>query len=705
MLSSQLPALQSNELVQQWLANSMFQRDMPKLHRLSAHGKQFRTTIPSPHTHTKVRDETKINSPIHDEHEDKVFVSIESPRSQHRVPSYSRLIAQVNIRQPTSILPQNERHREKSTGIQLDQGCLDPSEKYGRRQRNKTKDDRYELKEPTSRQQARISKRRNHHKPSATLKEDFHAPNVYAKRLTLKPTLGPGIFAKGKASLPTEMQGLPDLTFSEMRFLGKQRHDNGRRQIVHPHSHVLKRAKTTPSEEISRFFSRSGEGDASPNSERLTPARATEDDASRAQVTEVFARKDDALGENSCTRSIASQPVTSTNVISWSVSPSRHRHCPKGEQQQWTSIPAASLHAARFQSRASHYGAPITPTVHPMSSASNSLFRQHTDYVLMSDVKKWSQQNKQYLSLDDLKRLATRTGRHETVFCEDKDHCRDSKPYLPSVGSELANGCTYRLELTGNEIDIRNRFSGSSASRPLENKGRGGAEHRIQRALSRHSSELWMGQSGPFRPPSSNSHGDHVESCWLKDPTPNVLTTNANASAQRLLVPLNQGPPISQSSDGMFHALGHENRVEKSHLDDIYDDTDSRNAPEHDLDSLDQFDIQLLGIDCSGDAVSTKLVNGSEMAVYEPSSVKDFHSNVDLSDNPGSPKVDNTHDSSSDRTVNGRYLEEGVLMRSPNHWPMSMSHPLGNAVGLISYTLDEPSEEVFTGLSRPHVLY
>lgn len=699
MLSTRLPALQSNELVQQWLANSMFQRDMPELHRPSAQGERLRTTIPSPHTTTQVRDKTKRNFPIQDadEDENEVFAAIESPRSQHKVPSYSRLIDQVNIRHPASVLPPNERQREKSTDIQSDQGCLDPGEKYARRQRNKTKDTRYELKKQTSKPHAKVSKRSNHQRPSTTLKEDFHAPNVHAKRLTLKPTLGPGIFAKGKASLPTEMHGLPDLTFSEMRFLGKQRHDNGSRQIVHPHSHVLKRAKTTPSEEISRFFSRSGEGDASP----MPPARAIQDDAGHARVTEAFAQKNDTLEENSHTRSIG----TSTDVISCSVSPSPHSHCPGGEQQQWKAIPAESLHATGFHSRASHDGAPITPTIHPMSSASNGLFRQHTDHVLMSDVKKWSQQDKQYLSLDDLKRLAMRTGRHATVFCKDKAHCRDGKPYPPSMGSEVANGYTHRLELTGTEIDVRSRCSEISASKPIGTKGWGGAEYHVPSALSRHSSEFWMGQPGPFRTPLSTSHGNRVESCWLKDPTPEVLTTNTNTSAQRLPVLLNQGPPILQSSHGMFHFLGHKNRVEESHLDDNYDDTDSRYAPEHDLDSLDQFDIQLLGMDCSGDAVPTGLVIGSEMAVHEPGPVKDFNSNPDLSENPGRPEVDNTHDSPGGMTIEGRYLDQGILMRSPNGWPMSMSHPSGNAMGLISCTLSKPSEEVFTGLSRPHVLY
>ncbi|ETN37335.1 uncharacterized protein HMPREF1541_08326 [Cyphellophora europaea CBS 101466] len=154
---------------------------------------------------------------------------------------------------------------------------IDPRLKYARRSRNKTRDDRYEYKGgadsqgATRKSRSANKKRRSHRKSGPTLDQEFRAPNVESKRLTLKQDALPGIFNKGKASEPTVGRGIPDLTFSEMTFLTKKRElDDARirgiRAMVHPQSNIKGGAQ-----EISGYFATLGSG-AKRRSQTNTPA-------------------------------------------------------------------------------------------------------------------------------------------------------------------------------------------------------------------------------------------------------------------------------------------------------------------------------------------------------------------------------------------------------------------------------------------------
>lgn len=133
------------------------------------------------------------------------------------------------------------------------------AEKYERRPSHKTRPDKYEFKvHKTALEKTHItSKRKRRKKTGPALNNDFKAPNVQQDRLTLKPNTGPGIFQRGNASAPVERRGLPDLTFSGMKFLTKRRDINdaqqqGAKDVQSP----KKKSSRGTVQEISDFFSR-----------------------------------------------------------------------------------------------------------------------------------------------------------------------------------------------------------------------------------------------------------------------------------------------------------------------------------------------------------------------------------------------------------------------------------------------------------------
>ena len=690
MSSTQPPAFQSDEFVQRWLADSVLQRAIPEGHGQSPRDEQYHKTRPSRHAAAGVKDDVKRRSHPHDEHES--FVTTIQPSSRGRV-THSKPIRPVNVRPISPIPPQHNYQDGKGIDVQSSQDCPDPSEKYARRQRNKTKDDRYELKESKPKPQAKGSQRSTiRQKPSATLEEDFHAPNVHARRLTLKPNLGPGMFAKGKASLPTQMQGVPDLTFSEMRFLSKQGDYNSKRQILHIENNVLKRAKSIPSEDISRFFSHAQENEASTNPKDLQFNQCTTD----------------ALEEKSWTKGMTSDPTTSANATTWSISPPRQSHCLREGQRQHPPIPASSLRMTRLQRRASHGSAPSaprTPEIHPMSSASNCFLRQHTDHVLMSDVRDWSQQKKQYLSLDDLKRLAMKTARHETTLREDEaqeDNFLSNDISLdPSVRSQSDNPYVYHHGSTENKVEPYSRLS-KGAELVHIGSDRGAAYH-VSRAFSARSAALQKNQSGPFQQSLQFSHGNRHDGSPSEDFHSDIPIVNASTSTPRLIVPLNEGSPVLKSTDMGLYSRKHDNCVDDGYVDKGRSDATCLFTLERDLESLDQFDIELLGMDDCRDTVSTRMVDYSESAVLDANPVEELALGHHASATLGDANVDYTRLDLGHTESRSRHLEEDPLRCPPNCGPVSQQR--GNAFGLISRALEEPDEEVFTGLSRPHILY
>jgi hypothetical protein len=133
------------------------------------------------------------------------------------------------------------------------------AEKYERRPRHKTRPDKYELNvHMTALEKTHITlKRKRRKKTGLALNNNFKAPNVQQDRLTLKPDTGPAIFHRGKASAPVERRGLPDLTFSEMKFLTKRRDiDAAQQQGAKDVQSPKKKSSRGTAQEISDFFSR-----------------------------------------------------------------------------------------------------------------------------------------------------------------------------------------------------------------------------------------------------------------------------------------------------------------------------------------------------------------------------------------------------------------------------------------------------------------
>ncbi|KPI36181.1 uncharacterized protein AB675_8951 [Cyphellophora attinorum] len=171
---------------------------------------------------------------------------------------------------------QNDRHtRYKANNQSPDhvepakdsgQPVIDASEKYGRRKRHKTREDRYEYNaQHTTAEAKRESrakeKRKSHRKTGSTLHKDFKAPNVESERLTLKQDALPGIFSKGKASGPIERRGIPDLTFSEMSFLNDKRQlDHAKLRGLQAVTHSGKKKKGG-AEDVSGYFGEQGPED------------------------------------------------------------------------------------------------------------------------------------------------------------------------------------------------------------------------------------------------------------------------------------------------------------------------------------------------------------------------------------------------------------------------------------------------------------
>ncbi|KAH0148351.1 hypothetical protein KCU67_g11478, partial [Aureobasidium melanogenum] len=109
--------------------------------------------------------------------------------------------------------------------------------------------------------------RRNKRKSKAVtgVVQTFKAKNVSKDRLTLDPGTKFGLYTKGRSSGPTKSKGLPDLVFSEMRFLQKPESSTKEEPDQKPKKKLHKKKRHQSSErEISRYFDigaiRSGDG-------------------------------------------------------------------------------------------------------------------------------------------------------------------------------------------------------------------------------------------------------------------------------------------------------------------------------------------------------------------------------------------------------------------------------------------------------------
>ena len=238
--------------------------------------------LSNPHTH---KSQSSVPAPAADQAEQRLTAdprqyldgvvagkSVDKNRSAQR---NRDLAAKVR---PSS--QHSQEHGDKRHIPALDGGRThDPSLKYARRARHKTREDRYEYKghEDVKRihKIAGHNKRSARRKSGAALNEEFQAPNVGPDRLTLQHATGPGFLSKGKSSNLTARRGIPDLTFSEMAFLNKRRDlDDARLRGYTGHGQP-KNIPRGSAKDVSEFFALP----AHPNSETRSD---NEDDRERS---------------------------------------------------------------------------------------------------------------------------------------------------------------------------------------------------------------------------------------------------------------------------------------------------------------------------------------------------------------------------------------------------------------------------------------
>ncbi|ETI25865.1 hypothetical protein G647_02642 [Cladophialophora carrionii CBS 160.54] len=238
----------------------------------------------------------------------------------------------------------------------------DPSAKYARRPRHKTKEDTYEYKDGSEkRAKKRLSKDLVKQKPGATLTKDFQAPNVAVERLTLRRT-GPGFLHKGKSSGNAEWKGLPDLTFSEMTFLKRKRKD----EIAKTGESQLKKKHCRPSsQEISAFFHRPED-----QQHRATPLP---------------------------------KPSSIGSYFSWSVSSPQTRLLPMGQR---SSLFAQPLEQGGWHGAVGDKLGGVGASVGSNSTLTHRFLENMTTDALLCGVDTFAHQEKEYYTLDDLKMLA-----------------------------------------------------------------------------------------------------------------------------------------------------------------------------------------------------------------------------------------------------------------------------------------------------------
>ncbi|KAH6879061.1 hypothetical protein BKA58DRAFT_453277 [Alternaria rosae] len=145
--------------------------------------------------------------------------------------------------------------------------CSDSSSssRYARKPRRKTRPERYEPQHapgPHAHRDRRGGSKKTRSKPRRkkgekppVVMQTFQAKNVSGDRLTLKPREQLGLFNKGRTSTAFMGRGLPDLVFSEMKFL--QKHKDEPELVLRTEPSKKKRKKDNEQikeGEISAFF-------------------------------------------------------------------------------------------------------------------------------------------------------------------------------------------------------------------------------------------------------------------------------------------------------------------------------------------------------------------------------------------------------------------------------------------------------------------
>ncbi|KAG9520965.1 hypothetical protein KCV07_g3821, partial [Aureobasidium melanogenum] len=128
-----------------------------------------------------------------------------------------------------------------------------PIRKGEKREKKKNK-----KKEEKEKGHSRRNKRKS--KAATGVVQTFKAKNVPKDRLTLDPGTKFGLYTKGRSSGPTKSKGLPDLVFSEMRFLQKPESSTKEESDQKPKKKLHKKKRHQLSEREISSWSESGEG-------------------------------------------------------------------------------------------------------------------------------------------------------------------------------------------------------------------------------------------------------------------------------------------------------------------------------------------------------------------------------------------------------------------------------------------------------------
>lgn len=310
------------------------------------------------------------------------------------------------------------------------------SQKYARRRRHKTKSDRYDYKAETSADikrstKAKSRKRHTHTADGATLNQDFKAPNVESERLTLKHGSMPGFLAKGKASDAIARRGLPDLTFSEMAFLGKKRQlDEARFRGIQ--AMVCASKNRGGAREISGYFEDQAVDDSGNQSPKRRPGAHMPTKRTGPQAESSWGRRDEAetttppdgrlqvLGSRQGEvyhsqraihqDQIPSQAMQRSTSVSWPMSPSRD--VVTGVHQQFQDIETIPMNRDVRLSHGTELAPHATRTIHPQSSVSNATATKRPEATAARQHLSAQQRagsataSRHFYSLDDLRRLA-----------------------------------------------------------------------------------------------------------------------------------------------------------------------------------------------------------------------------------------------------------------------------------------------------------
>ncbi|KIV90463.1 hypothetical protein PV10_07769 [Exophiala mesophila] len=434
MMSSQhrQPPFDANEFIERWLHTSMSNDFHPN----------------SPTDHCTVRT---------DEHFGRRDPDQNSARRHDNSPD------RHNFQKPAILDPTTTEHPSHQLPDDQSANIPDPAAKYARQKRHPTRKDRYNVQEVNKMQPTNPGARRKRRKKSGPeLIDHFEAPNIHTQRLTLKPSIGPGLFNKARSSAQVGQRGLPDLIFSEMKFLANKFnlvHTNNTSSVRQPQT--VTRNKL-PDEGVDPFSSRSIDA-----SSRIRNAPAyTADNPTPPAIT---SRRDfmNKLSSVHCMlqtpHSRPSNPQEPVQVAPWSFSPVKPmNHRSPRKRPDMLDGNASRLWTSSVADR--------PETIHPMSSASNQMVKDQVNKMLFGDISSSTQPLKRYLSLEDLFLLASKEAEERPMlvpvlgspgypskskqlrppsvgFRRDGDHYRSS--VYTDTGSSIQAGREYRRGAQG----------------------------------------------------------------------------------------------------------------------------------------------------------------------------------------------------------------------------------------------------------------